>query len=434
MPVLYALVLIALAGIVLGSLGYLSLLLVAAASSGRKARCSGGEAATSLGMTVLVPAHNEELVLAATLRSLREQTYPAERYEVVVVADNCTDATAEIARGFGVTVLERHDLRERGKGYALNWALGQLLRRPEAPAAFVVVDADTWVHPEFLRTMGRQLAARSDARGFCALQGRYGVLNEQESWRTALMAGALALCNHVRPLGADRLGWSVGLKGNGMAFTRPVVEAVQWRGDSLTEDLDYGLDLLRTAGMSVGYVPEALVLAQMPVTASQAASQRERWEGGRYHSLRGRAVSLLGEGIARRDFRLWDSALNLVVPPLAELAALLLAWGVVLVIGQIAGWLPDSRPWYGALGGSALLMALYVLGGFYLAGASSTAFRALFFAPIYALWKFILYGGMLLRRVGRSGSGGPEWVRTARAVIVVRDEAEAAPGAAVETT
>ena len=219
-------------------------------------------------------------MLAHTLESLAAQDFPAERREVVVIADNCSDATAALARAHGAVVMERVNQDERGKGYALQWALEQLLARPRPADAFVIVDADTCAAPDFLEKMAARLAAQTDARGFCALQGRYGVLNAGDGWRAALMAAAFDLFNHVKPLGRDRLGLGVGLKGNGMAFTRALLQAAPWRGDSVTEDIDYALDLVRRHGVRVGYAPEAVVRAQMPTTAGQAATQRARWRAG----------------------------------------------------------------------------------------------------------------------------------------------------------
>src|SRR5262249_20688253 len=156
----------------------------------------------------------------------------------------------------------------------LDWAFAQLMKQdagtPHEAAAFVIVDADTVVDPKFLRVMANRIwggvpAGKRHARR-AALQGRYGVLNSNDSWRASLMTAAFDLFNHVKPLGRDRLGLSVGLKGNGMAFTRTVLKASQWQGRSITEDIDFGLDLLLNHDIVVGYVPEAVVMAQMPVT------------------------------------------------------------------------------------------------------------------------------------------------------------------------
>ncbi len=371
-------------------------------------------AQTYLSLIVLVPAHNEALVLDASLASLTQQDYPASSYEIVVAADNCTDSTAEIARARGATVWERANTEERGKGYALDWAIAQLLARPVPPDAFIIMDADTWAAPNFLSHVNARLASQTDARGLCALQGRYGVLNTAEGWRAALMSAAFDLVNHVRPLGRDRLGLSVGLKGNGMAFTRETLARVRWHGDSLTEDLDFALDLARTQNLRVGYAPEARVWAQMPTGGAQAASQRKRWEQGRRRSVRALALPLLWEGLTRGRPLLIDSALDLLLPPLAELAALLLFWLALIGFGIAHHFLPHPSVWKAAGAIASAGLSVYVLGGLRVAGASRDAYLALLRAPFYMAWK------LALAATGRRANSGapdaaPEWVRTARA-------------------
>jgi len=371
---------------------------------------------THLSLVVLVPAHDEALVLDGALASLSQQDYPASCYEIVVVADNCTDATPEIARAHGVTVWERTNPDERGKGYALDWAIARLLARPVPADAYVIIDADTWAAPDFLSHINTLLLAQTDPQGLCALQGRYGVLNEAEGWRAALMSAAFDLVNHVRPLGRDRLGLSVGLKGNGMAFTRETLARVRWHGDSLTEDLDFALDLARSQNLRVCYAPEARVWAQMPTDGAQAASQRKRWEQGRRHSVRALALPLLWEGIVRGRPLLVDSALDLLLPPLAELAGLLLFWLALVGLGIAHHLLPHPAVWQAAGAFAVAGLLAYVLGGLRAAGASRDAYLALLRAPFYMAWKVAL---ALAGRRAKSSTphAAPEWVRTARAPL-----------------
>jgi 1,2-diacylglycerol 3-beta-glucosyltransferase len=399
-------------------LGVTSLLLLLLAAALRR-RPALPPAAAPPRLAVIVPAHDEEVVLAATLISLQVQEYPRDSYEVVVVADNCTDRTAQIAREYGVTVLERFDASARGKGYALNHAISHLLGRPAPPDGFIIVDADTWVALDFLACMGRRLASGGDARGFGAWQGRYGVLNAGDGWRAALMSGAFDLVNHVKPLGRAGLGLSAGLKGNGMAFTRAVAAQVPWAGASLTEDLDYGLELARRFGLRVDYAPEARVLAQMPASGTQAASQRSRWERGRARAVKERALPLLAEGLRRRSPLLLDAAWDLLVPPLAELAALVAFAGSLVVLGISLHLLPHPALWGAAAAGLGLGLGVYILGGLRVARAPWAAYAALVRAPFYVLWKLVL----LARKRRRHES--QDWVRTARAPITPVGDAPA---------
>ena len=427
MQFLVSIVLGILGAVATGSVLYLLILLAAAAaarfgrSADRQEHRLEQAGPPRLRFAVVIPAHNEEMVIAATLDSLSRQSYPKDLYEVIVVADNCSDPTALIARDLGVTVMERSNLQERGKGYALAWAFESLLAGRSGADAFVIVDADTWVAPDFLDVMARRIALDSDPLGFCALQGRYGALNGDEGWRAALMAGALDLFNHVKPLGREWLGLGVGLKGNGMAFSRRLLETAPWRGDSVTEDIDYGLDLIRRHNVLVGYVPGAKVMAQMPTTADQAASQRERWEGGRYALLREKAFPLLGEGLRRRSLPLCDAAVDLMVPPLAELGTLIVVFCALTAVAIPLNLLPHPRVW--ALIGALDLLGLlaYILIGLKIADAPRAAFAALGKAPAYAVWKLCLYA---LKPFRKRGGGAGEWVRTERAPM--------APGAAAE--
>ena len=388
----------------LAAVASLLVLLLAAACSRRPALA----ASAPLLLAVIVPAHDEELVLAGTLASLKAQSYPADCFEIVVVADNCLDSTALIARSLGATVLERTNAQERGKGYALNHATQYLLALPLVPDAFVIIDADTQAAPDFLSSMSARIAQNKDPRGLGAWQGRYGVLNARDGWRAALMTAAFDLVNHVKPLGRDTLGLSAGLKGNGMAFTRALAEALPWPGGSLTEDLDYGLELARRFGRRVQYIPEARVEAQMPATAGQAASQRSRWERGRAGLVRERALPLLWEGLRRRSLLLLDAAFDLLTPPLAELAALLLLFAGLTALGASAHLLPHPKLWLAAAASGLLGLCIYVLCGLRVAGASADAYAALARAPFYALWKFALLF---------TKKSGSDWVRTERAPL-----------------
>ena len=348
---------------------------------------------------LLLPAHNETLVLHAALNSLFEVEYPRECYTVIVIADNCTDNTAEIGRACGATVLERFNTEQIGKGYALEWALQQNL---PAYDAVVILDADTKIAPNLLQTFAEGLQ-----NGHQAMQARYEVLNADESWRTKLMACALALAHIVKPLGRERLKLSDGLKGNGMCFSRALVEQVPWSGESITEDIEYTLRLCR-AGHRVAFLPNTAVWAQMPTTGKQAASQRKRWEGGRYRLMTQTAPDLIAEGLRRRNRILVDRGLEIVIPPFAEMFALPVLF---LSVCAAVAW---SLHWKSAQGfsGAWLLILLgqciYLIGGMWTAKVPLSMASVLLRAPFYIVWKFGLYAAMAITR----SSGG--WKRTER--------------------
>ncbi len=159
----------------------------------------------------LVPAHNEALVILRTLTSLAPQLLPGDR--VVVIADNCSDATAQLATQAGAMVLDRRDPVLRGKSYALDFAVRAMERNP--PEVFVVIDADCTVHPGALDAMARlAFAAGRPVQASYVLE-----LPADAKPPQRLTAMAFRVKNHVRPNGLDRLGLPCFLNGSGMGFS-----------------------------------------------------------------------------------------------------------------------------------------------------------------------------------------------------------------------
>ena len=355
--------------------------------------------------TILVPAHNEALVIGECLRSLTSFDYPRDQARVIVIADNCTDDTADLARAAGVTAYERSDADRRGKGYALEWALARLLAEDGGwTDAVLVFDADTLADAAFLRQMDARLQA-----GSLALQAQYNVLDPFHNWRTALLYCALLLHNRLRPLARQTWGATTLLKGNGMCFARQVVEQFGWSAYSLAEDIEFTTTLLR-AGIRVEPVPGAVLYAQVPQTAEQARSQRMRWEGGRFALARRDGIRLLREFQRERTAAKLDWAMELFTPPLAILVGVPLG---LLLLNTALGWLVGSPPGLALTGWALSLIGvgIYVVGGLLISGADRRAYLYLLATPLFMLWKLRIYGAMLL------GRGPRGWVRTERTTI-----------------
>lgn len=377
--------------------GYLLSLLLAARLEARRSP-DGDDQAKEPRFTVLIPAHDEAAGIGRTLANLRQLDYPADRYRVVVIADNCTDETAVIAERSGVQVLVRHDPLRRGKGYALAWALERLGADEESsPDAFVFLDADCDASPNLLRAVARRMAA-----GFGALQTDNVVANPGDSWVAALRFAAFSLINTVQPLGKSRLGLSCGLKGTGMALSADLLRRYPWDSFRLAEDGEYHCRLLE-AGERVGFVREAAVSSAMPVTLGQSRSQQLRWEGGRWQLIRTWTPRLLRQGLRRRDPGQIHGALEPLIPP----QSLLLAANVVAGVLALA----LSSPAALALALFNLLgQAIWVVGGMAICGAPRGVYRALAAAPLLMVWKLGLYGGVLTGRVPAN------WTRTPRRI------------------
>jgi GT2 family glycosyltransferase len=339
----------------------------------------------------IVPAHDEEQGIAGTVRALFAVRWPNDAYRVLVVADNCSDATGDAARAAGATVIERRDERRRGKGYALE--LGFARSRADGFAqAVVVVDADTQASANLLAAFAARLATGAEA-----LQVHYGVSNADEGWRTRLMSIALTLFHGVRSLARERLGLSCGLRGNGMCFTHALLGRVPYQAFSIVEDLEYGIRL-GEAGVRVHYVAEAEVRGEMVVSEKASRSQRQRWEGGRKALARAEGWRLLGHALARRDKLLLDLAADLLLPPLAQVAG-------ACAVGLAAAFLFHAALARALFGYASVCLCAYVARGWLLSATGARGLLDLALAPAYVAWKVLL---------GLRPSPRGEWVRTTR--------------------
>jgi 1,2-diacylglycerol 3-beta-glucosyltransferase len=379
--------------------GYLTVLTASAwVATARRSTPVPGRA---IRFAVLIPAHDEEDVIADALAALAAVDYPRELHAVHVVADHCTDRTVALVAAAGVDVRENTSGR-RGKGPALQFLLDGVLAEADRDGrpidAVVIVDADTVVSPGFLGALAAQLEA-----GALVVQGQYRVRDPGTSTATALRSAALALRHHLRPLGRTALGGSCGLFGNGMAFATDVLRTRQW-SDHLTEDIELQNELLLD-GVLVAYGPDAVVEAAMPTTLEGARTQNERWERGRIELARRFVPRLVA--LARRDrsrrVAAVDEVLDHLVPPLSVLVA---ATGATALAGTAASFLVGGRRTRGW--GLVAAMVAHVASGLVLAKAPASVYRALLHAPAMVVWKLRLWGRMLVRP-GREG-----WARTAR--------------------
>ena len=357
-----------------------------------------------LRMIFLIPAHDEADGIGEVLEKLRQALrWPVDKVEVVVIADNCTDRTAEIAAA-NATVLVRDVPAVRGKGQALHWAVETHLRVwPRPFDAVIVIDADSVVNPGFLHAMQAVLE-----KGCPVAQAHDTVWNVRDSWRTSLMFAGFSAINYLRPLGRSAFGWSAGLKGNGMCFSREVLLKYGHPAGSVAEDLEQGMRYLAD-GIRVAFVPGAVVRAKMPVGAKAAVSQRARWEGGRSQVAKvwiPRLVRrfLAGAAKGRPDGAAFDGVMELLIPPLGNLGA--------LALGAMAlGWFGSWRVWVAGSAGVALAMVLlHFLIAQVLAKAPGVVYARLLTAPVYVAWK----GWMFVRRRLTRGGKGEGWVRTTR--------------------
>jgi cellulose synthase/poly-beta-1,6-N-acetylglucosamine synthase-like glycosyltransferase len=380
--------------------GYLALLSLAGS---RPARPAARRSQPVTRFVVMVPAHNEELLIGDTLASLRTIDYDEGLFDVHVVADNCVDRTAEIVAAQGWNAHVRHDLERPGKGPALNWLFERLDRTCDFDAA-VIVDADTVVHPGFLRAMDAEF--RDGAR---VAQGWYSVRDPGDSVAAQLRFAALACRHRLRPLGRSRVGASVGLYGNGMAFERSILRRHQWT-NHLIEDAELQMELLVRDEILVRFVPDARVEAEMPATFETAHSQHARWERGRVDLAR-RYLPVLSRRVADRtlDQRIAyaDAIADHLVPPLSMLVALQAASLTVNGLGAASGQRGSRRRFLIDVLALGTIVA-HVLLGLRSVRAPRSVYRSLLSAPKLVVWKL----GVVSTTIRRGGD--VTWQRTKR--------------------
>ena len=347
------------------------------------------DSAHSPRIAIVIPAHNEELSIAACVQSVSLCDSARNPFSVFVVADNCTDQTAVNARAAGATALVRDDVARRGKGYALDFAFQTLMPNFDL---FVVVDADTTVTPNLVQEFAFSVASGADA-----LQCRYKVRNASDSARTRWMNIALMAFNVLRPRGRTRMGVSAGILGNGFALTRSTLEKVPYTAVSVVEDLEYHLRLIR-AGIKVQFVDSVTVYGEMPTTGKGVLTQRSRWEGGRFRMLAQFAPQLSGEVLRGR---------GRFLEPLVELLLLPLAFHVTLLALALATPIALVRIYAVC---SLVVVLAHLLSAIAIGGGKWRDLLALFSAPFYVIWKL----KVIFQLLGSSRKG-TAWVRTERA-------------------
>lgn len=350
---------------------------------------------------IVIPAHDEEAALPRVLRACAELDYPAGRYDVFVVADNCTDRTAVVAREHGVRCLERVDPRRRGKGHALEWAIPRVLAL--GADAVVVLDADCTIDRHALRTFNQYLLA-----GQQVLQANDVTSNADAGVTGYVAAVANHLENEYFYAPKSRLGLSVFLRGTGMVFSRTVLRRHPWRAHSIVEDSAYSLTLLR-GGVAIRFVESVCVRSESPMRQEHLQVQRSRWVGGNVRFALANALPLLWEGVRLRRPVLIDAGFSTVAAlrslVLAELAVtvLLAASGTVLAPGPLARVLFQT-----ALGLAGLHVLYFVL-GILSFGLSRRRLALLCLSPLGALR--ILTASLR----GAFGAGSDTWMKTPRA-------------------
>lgn len=341
-----------------------------------------------LRFAILIPAHDEAAVIRETLKSVAPELGVRDR--MLVVADNCTDDTATLARSISrAEVVERNNPDWRGKGYALMFGLEQLEADP--PDVVIVFDADCRVSQGSLRQLAEKAAA-----SYRPVQADYLLLPPRSRSPLAKVSSfAFLVRNRVRPLGMARIGMPCHLTGTGMAFPWKVMRLAPATGSALVEDLLMGLDLA-VLGYPALYTDEVRVTSVLPGAEKAARGQRRRWEHGQLDVARNKAPRMMIDGIRRGRLDLLALGLDLLVPPLALLAAVMLLSFLVTVAAAV--WLETSLVPVAILGGALGLVGAVVILVWLRFARHVIGAVDMLAIPFYLLWKIPLYLSFAMRR------------------------------------
>ena len=343
---------------------------------------------------IVVPAHDEEAIIGNTLAALKSATGGAA--QILVVADNCSDATATEARRAWVDVIERTDPERRGKGFALDFARGHLAVEP--PDLVVIIDADCRIDAQ---SLVRLIAACASTNRPC--QAIY-LLDPVPGGSPPVQISTFAffIRNVVRQRALQRLIGRVHLLGTGMAVPWSAFDREGLATADIVEDLRMGIQLA-DAGFPALFVESAEVWSA-PETAGNTLVQRRRWEGGFLAHALASGPKMLAKSMRHSDVKGFGAALDLMVPPLALLVMLDIS---ALILGAGVTWLTGASVAAPLLLAAALLLAGAALAAAWLVGGRRfVSFGGLARIPLYLVWKLPLYLGLVRR-------GAPkEWLRT----------------------
>lgn len=280
---------------------------------------------------LVVAAHNEEMVIENMVKSLKRMNYPEDKFDIFVIADNCTDKTAEIARGAGANVYERESKDLRGKGYALEWMFERLYELDKKYDDVAIFDADNIVHPEFLNVMNKKLKT-----GVKVVQGYIDSKNPFDSWISSAYTISFWSINKLFQCSRENLGLSCQLCGTGFVIDMDVLHEIGWQATCLTEDMEFTMRLVLN-NYKVHFVRDAVVYDEKPLTFSQSWKQRVRWMQGHADVATRFVGPLLKKAVKERSWSPVDCAVYLLQP------VRILVMGIITLMCWIQTAYPDGN-------------------------------------------------------------------------------------------
>lgn len=282
---------------------------------------------------VLISARNESNVIRHLLESINSQTYSKELVDVYVVADNCTDNTAEIAKECGAFVYERFDKVNVGKGYALNYLLSEISRKYgyDHYDGFFVFDADNVLDPHYIEEMNKTFSA-----GYKILTSYRNSKNYGDNWISA--GYSLWFLRESKYLNYSRMlmGTSCAISGTGFMFSKEIAKELNgWKYYLLTEDIEFTVDHVIN-NYKIGYCKDAVLYDEQPRQFSQSVRQRMRWAKGYFQVLCNYGTKLIKGAIKDKSFSCYDMSMSIMPAMILTIFSAMLNIGAILV-GLISG-------------------------------------------------------------------------------------------------
>lgn len=276
----------------------------------------------------IIPAHNEEAVIGNLLESLNKQDYPKELLDIYVIADNCTDNTAAIARDLGAIVYERNDPTKKTKGYAMQWFLAKKIEENADYDAFFVFDADNIVTPNFTMEMNKKLC-----QGEEVVQGYRDIKNPSDTWVTAGYALFYWTMHRFYHLARYNIGLSPLLNGTGFMVKFDVVKEKGWNTKTLTEDIEFSLINI-IEGRKLGWATDAIVYDEQPLGFKQSWTQRTRWSVGHIQCFKLYVKDLAQSVVKHKKIMNFDGLLYLMGMPILVVTLALLLVNLFIYLGN----------------------------------------------------------------------------------------------------
>lgn len=280
---------------------------------------------------LIISAHNEEQVIENLVDSLKRLDYPKDKYEIFVIADNCTDKTADIARNAGATVYERTNDKERGKGYALEWMFAKVYEMERKFDSIVIFDADNIIHKDFLKEINIK-----NNMGYKVVQGYIDSKNPDDSWISYSYSIAFWSVNKLFQQSRYNLKLGCQLCGTGFSVEVDTLKEMGWQSTCLTEDMEFTMRLA-LHDIKVAWANDAIVYDEKPITMSQSWKQRVRWMQGHADVASRFFFKLIGKSIKERKIAPFDCAIYLLQP------LRIITMGAIMVMGWIQAAYPESN-------------------------------------------------------------------------------------------